>query len=115
MNLLRIAALALLVSAAAPGCSGDEDEGPDLRCCDLVYPIWCSRFAECDPVTFSRSWRDAAACEAEHLGACRDGTDPEGVCGELTPSGTDACVNALGYADCADLFGAAGLPPECEP
>jgi hypothetical protein len=106
--------LAAISSVPVAGCGDDTDAGPDPRCCDYLYPVWCARFAECDPVTFSRSWRDPAACEAQQIAACRGGTDPEALCTGRSEGSTDACAAALRDAICDDLFGAAGLPAACD-
>lgn len=104
----------LLALSAAPGCD-EEAAGPDVRCCDYLYPVWCTRFAECDPVTFSLSWRSAGDCTEEQLDACRGGTDAERLCGSRSPASTDACLDALAETDCDYLFGSAGLPAACGP
>jgi len=108
----RLAALLGIVLGAA-GC-GDDGAAIDPTCCDELYPVWCARFAVCDPLTFSLSWRDEADCAAEQIAACRAGDDTERICAGRTEPETDACRTALNATPCDELFGSAGLPPECE-
>ena len=96
------------------GCAPDDTEnGADPTCCSDVYPVWCRRFAECDPVTFSLSWRNAEACTTEQVPACQRGADADHICALRNEVQTDACVRVLEAAGCDDLFGSAGLPGEC--
>jgi hypothetical protein len=104
--------LGLLALLGAAGCDAGG-EGIDPACCENLYPVWCARFADCDPLTFSLSWRELGDCTDEQVAACRAGTDTEHLCEGRTPSQTEACSRALTDADCADLFGSAGLPAPC--
>jgi hypothetical protein len=104
--------LASLLAAAFAGC-GDDSASLDPTCCQNVYPAWCNRFAECDPLSFSLSWRDAAACADEQVPLCSAGHDAELLCAGRTAAQTNACITALGVTPCDDLFGSAGLPPAC--
>ena len=102
----------LVLTAVLSGC--DEDSARrDPTCCQDVYPVWCARFAECDPLTFSLSWRDTSECSAEQVPSCQAGHDAEGLCGARTEAQTDACVAALAAASCDDLFGSSPLPRAC--
>lgn len=114
-SLVRGAAAAVLAAAVLAGCGGDDGFVADPTCCERIYPEWCERFAECDPVTFSLSWRDPAACSSEQVAACHAGRDTEALCVGRTATRTDACLAALDAATCDDLFGSAGLPPACSP
>ena len=111
---IRIAAL-LACLWLGGACDSGIGDLPDPRCCDLVYSMWCERYAECDPISFSRSWRDVADCTTEQRTACETGTDAEHLCRGRTHEQTDACLDALGTAICDDLFGSAGLPDACTP
>jgi hypothetical protein len=111
-KLARGVVIALLL-VAPPACDGDDGTSIDPTCCERVYPEWCERFAECDPVTFALSWRDADACTTEQVTACRAGRDSEALCAGRSASQTDACITALDAAVCDDLFGSAGLPDAC--
>ena len=104
--------LSLALVAGLAGCD-EASAVRDPTCCQDVYPVWCARFADCDPLTFSLSWRDPAACSAEQVPACQAGSDAEGLCGARTESQTDACVAALTAASCDDLFGSNPLPRAC--
>ena len=105
-------ALSLVPTAALTGCDGDSAQR-DPTCCQDVYPVWCARFAECDPLTFALSWRDPAACSAEQVPQCQAGHDAERLCGARTEAQTDACVAALAAASCDVLFGSNPLPRAC--
>jgi hypothetical protein len=111
----RAAAAAVLALVALPACGDDDGITIDPTCCERIYPEWCERFGECDPVTFSLSWRDVDACRTEQITACRSGHDSEALCVGRETSDTDACIAALDAAVCDDLFGSAGLPDACEP
>jgi len=111
----RYAPAAVLAAAVLAGCGGDGGPAPDPTCCERIYPEWCERFAECDPVTFSLSWRDAAGCTSEQVAACRAGRDTEALCVGRTTARTEACRAALDAATCDELFGSAGLPAACSP
>ncbi len=102
--------LGLVVGAL--GCAGGG-EPADPTCCGDVYPVWCRRFAECDPVAFSLSWTDPADCTSEQIPLCRSAQDGDRICALRGAPQTDACVRALDSAACDDLFGSAGLPAEC--
>jgi len=104
--------LVSLLLAALAGC-GDETTPGDPTCCENLYPVWCQRFAMCDPLTFSLSWSDPTDCAAEQVPACRSGDDSESLCMGHTPEHTEACIEALGVTVCDELFGAAGLPRAC--
>lgn len=106
-------AAAVLAAVLPSACDGEDEGATDPTCCERIYPEWCERFAECDPVTFSLSWRDAAACASEQVAACHAGRDTETLCIGRTAAGTDACLAALDAASCDDLFGSAGLPAAC--
>jgi len=111
-RLLRVASPFVLVAGFLAGC--DEGSEPlDPTCCEDVYPVWCARYAECDPVTFSLSWSDPADCSAEQVPTCQGGHDAERLCAARTASQTDACVAALVAASCDDLFGTTPLPRAC--
>ncbi len=113
-NLVRRAAgTFVLALAVLQACDGDDTIPIDPTCCERIYPEWCERFAECDPVTFSLSWRDPGACTTEQVTACRAGRDSEALCAARSASQTDACLAALDAAVCDDLFGSAGLPDAC--
>jgi hypothetical protein len=101
-----------LILAGLAGC-GDDSVRADPTCCGDLYPTWCERFAQCDPLTFGLSWRDAAACTAEQVPACERGNDGEALCTGRDAAHTDACAAALADASCDDLFGSAGLPRAC--
>lgn len=98
---VRTAAILLLM--APPGCDGDGEEA-DPTCCERVYPVWCVRFAECDPVTFFRAWNSPDQCSSQQIEVCQGGEDAEGLCTGRTRAQTEACRAALGTASCDDLL-----------
>jgi len=111
-NAKRVRWVALGLVVGGLGCV-EGNEPSDPTCCGDVYPVWCRRFAECDPVAFSLSWTDAADCTTEQVPLCQRGQDGDHLCALRTAPQTDACVLALGTASCDDLFGSAGLPRDC--
>jgi hypothetical protein len=113
MAVRRLPVALSLVLLAVPAACDDDSAVRDPNCCQNIYPVWCARFAECDPLTFSLSWRDPAACSSEQVPACQAGHDAEDLCGARTPAQTDACVAALTAASCDDLFGSNPLPRAC--
>ena len=108
----RFACLLLVVCGVA-GCDGGGSVAADPTCCGDLYPVWCMRFAQCDPIDFGLSWHDALACATEQVAACEGGDDTESLCNGRPAAHTDACAHTLGTASCDDLFGTAGLPRAC--
>ncbi|MBA2321872.1 MAG: hypothetical protein H0V89_12050 [Deltaproteobacteria bacterium] len=99
----RTLAFAGLVSLFS-GCNGTKEESPEELAFQRDWAAgWCDRQAECAQADYDSQWQDNEECidnkstDAEFNSAFGDI-----LCGDFDAGNTQACLDAMDDADCAD-------------